>query len=100
MLYEAREALDDVEKIARNKHSATSTGTQQPCDLSPVFRLLKQMQKHATANDSVACGLRETIEHIFSVGLRLKGLNLDGNSGKTNRSLTSSSVYQNYSRQQ
>ena len=82
MLYEAREALDDVEKIVHNKHSAASTGTQQPCDLSPVFRLMKQMQMHTTAKDSVACGLRETIEQLFSVDLRLKGLNLDRNPRK------------------
>ena len=54
MLFESREALDDVEKICRNKHSAAATGTQQPCDLSPIFRLLKEMQKRVTAKDDVA----------------------------------------------
>mmetsp|Transcript_11132 Transcript_11132/g.23782 ORF Transcript_11132/g.23782 Transcript_11132/m.23782 type:complete len:92 (+) Transcript_11132:1069-1344(+) len=44
LLFEAREALDDAEKIYRNKHSAVATGTQQPCDLSPVVRLLKHLQ--------------------------------------------------------
>jgi len=37
MIDEAREAMDDAEKTVRNKHSAASTGTQQPCDLVPLF---------------------------------------------------------------
>ena len=57
MLYEAREALDDAERICRNKHAAAATGTQQPCDLSPVFQLLRQPQKILTARDDNACGL-------------------------------------------
>ena len=71
--------IDDAKKIVRNKHSAASTGTQQPCDLAPIFRLLKQLQKLTTAKESVACGLRETLDEYFSVHLRRKGLNLDGN---------------------
>jgi len=45
MLNEAYEAWEDAEKIVQSKHAAASTGTYQPCDLSSVFRLLKQMQK-------------------------------------------------------
>ena len=67
MLFEAREALDDAEKIVRNKHSASATGTQQPCDLSPVFRLLKFVQEKATAKGDLAVGLRQTIDDLFSV---------------------------------
>ena len=82
MLFESREALDDVEKICRNKHSAAATGTQQPCDLSPIFRLLKEMQKRVTAKDDVACGLKGDIKEMFAVHLRAKGLNLDDNQRK------------------
>jgi len=82
LLMEAREALDEAEKIVRNKHSAAATGTQQPCDLSPVFRLLKQLQKITTSKDDVIVGLRETIEELFAVDLRRHGLNLDSNPRK------------------
>ena len=75
MIDEAREALDDADKICRNKHSAASTGTQQPCDLSPVFKLLKQLQKRLTAKDDNACGLSQRISELFDVDLRSKGLN-------------------------
>ena len=79
MIFEAREALDDAERIIRNKHSAAATGTQQPCDLSPVFRLLKQMNVKCTAKNDIACGLKQDILDLFHVQLRAKGLNLDGN---------------------
>ena len=59
-----------------------TTGTQQPCDLSPVFRLLKYLQRHSTAKDDTACVLSTTIEEYFSNHLRAKGLNLDGNPRK------------------
>ena len=82
MLFEAREALDNAEKICRNKHAAAATGTQQPCDLSPVFKLLKYIQKNTTAKDDMACGLKETLNEYFSNHLRRMGLNLDGNPRK------------------
>ena len=37
MLFEAREVVDVVIRIICCKHAATATGTQEPCDLSPVF---------------------------------------------------------------
>ena len=82
MLYEAREATDETHRIVRNKHSAAATGTQQPCDLSPVFRTLRQLQKNATAVNDNACGLAEDISELFAVHLREHGLNLDGNRRK------------------
>ncbi len=82
MIDEAREALDEAEKICRNKHSAASTGRQQPADLSPVFKLIKAFQLNATAKDDVACGLSQTIDEYFSTILRAGGLNLDGNPRK------------------
>ena len=82
MLYEAREALDLAGRICRNKHSAAATGTQQPCDLSSVFRTLRQIQKTMTAKDDNACGLAEDIRDLFAFQLRAKGLNLDGNRRK------------------
>jgi hypothetical protein len=82
MLFEAREALDDAERIIRNKHSAAATGTQQPCDLSPVFRLLKQLQLKSTAKDYVDVGLIDDIHNLFAVQLRKDGLNLGGNPRK------------------
>ena len=77
MLYEERAATDDAERIVRNKHSAAATGTQQPCDLAPIFRILRQLQSMTTAVDDTACGLAEYIKQLF-VDLRGKGLNLDG----------------------
>lgn len=82
LVYEAREALDEAENIIRNKHASASTGRQQPCDLSPVFRLLKLFQRDTTAKDDVACGLAETIDEYFANILRAGGLNLDGNPRK------------------
>ena len=82
MLYKACEALDISERLCRNKHSAAATGTQQPCDLSAVFRLLRQLQKLTTARDDNACGLAEDIDELFGKHLREKGLNLDGNRKK------------------
>lgn len=76
MLYETRESLDKAERIIRNKHSAAATGTQQPCDLSPVFRLLKAMQARVTMKDEVAVGLRDDIEELFAIHLAQKGLKL------------------------
>ena len=82
MLFEAREAIDIAERILRNKHSAAATGTQQPCDLSPVFRLLKFMQARATAKDVVTTGLCNTIDELFAHDLCRCGLNLDRNPRK------------------
>ena len=62
--------------------SAAATGIQQPCDLSPVFRLLRQLQKITTARDDNACGLAEDIDDLFGKHLGEKGLNLDGNRPK------------------
>ena len=82
MLFESRAALDLAEKIIRNKHAAAATGTQQPCDLSPVFRLLKKLELTTTADDDRAVGLSQTIDKLFAVTLRKLGLNLDGNPKK------------------
>jgi hypothetical protein len=82
MLYEAREAVDVTDRVIRNKHAAAATGTQQPCDLSPIFRLLKFMQKRTTAKNVVAVGLGKVIHDLFAFQLRAKGLNLDRNPRK------------------
>ena len=65
MLYEAHEVLDDAKQICRNKHAAAATGTQQLCDLSLVFWLLRQLQKISTAKDDNVCGLAEDIDELF-----------------------------------
>ena len=62
--------------------AAATTGTQQPCDLSPVFRLLKKLELMTTADDDRAVGLSQTIDKLFAVTLRKLGLNLDGNPKK------------------
>ena len=77
MLYEAREALDTAERICRNKHSAAATGTQQPCDLAPVFRILKLLQSKTTAKNDRAVGLAQTLEDLFANALRDGGLTLN-----------------------
>ena len=82
MIYEAREALEEAKLICRNKHATAATGSQQPCDLSPVFCLLRQLQKMTTTKYDVACGLSEDIHELFAVHLRAKGLNLDENCRK------------------
>ena len=55
MAYKAHGLLDGAERIYRNKHAAADTGTQQPCDLSLVFWLLRQLQKILTERDANAC---------------------------------------------
>ena len=82
MCFEARQAMDETERICRNKHSAAATGTQQPCDLSPVFRLLRHLQNNSTAVGDNTRGLAQTIDNLFAVLLRRKGLNLNGNRRK------------------
>jgi len=77
MLFEAREALDEYERIVRNKHSAAATGTQQPCDLSPVFRILRRLQNNSTATADTACGLADDIRDLFALHLRTNGLELN-----------------------
>ena len=66
MIFESREALDLALRIICNKHAADATGTQQPCDLLPVFCLLKFIQKHTTAADTVATGLGNAIDELFA----------------------------------
>ena len=84
MLYEAREALNTAQRIIRNKHAAAATGTQQPCDLLPVFRLMKFLQRRITAKNDQLVGLKKTVHDLFAYTLRAKGLNLDGNPRKKN----------------
>ena len=79
MVFEAREAVNEAKQICRNKHSAAATGTQQPCDLSPEFRLLRQKQNSMTARGDNSCGLVDDVRELFAGDLRKKGLNLDGN---------------------
>ncbi|KAL9178336.1 hypothetical protein ACHAXT_001764 [Thalassiosira profunda] len=79
MLYEAYEAMDIAENIVRNKHSASATGTQQPCDLSPIFKLLKLVASRTSATQFASLGLDAEIDTLFAETLRAKGLNLDGN---------------------
>ena len=66
MMFEAREALDEAKQICRNKHSAAATGTQQPCDLSPVFRILRQKQNSMTARGDNTVGLADKIRDLFA----------------------------------
>ena len=83
MLYESREAANLANRIIRNKHAASSTGTQQPCDLSPVFCLRKKYQQRSTAKNDRVSDLRTIVLELFS-GKELldKGLNLNTNRGK------------------
>ena len=83
MLYESREAEDLADRIIRNKHAASLTGTQQPCGLSPVFRLMKKYQQRNTPKNDQVSGLKQITLNLFSE-LRGKGLNINGNRGKKN----------------
>ena len=82
MMSDARAALDNTEWIIKNKHSASSTGTQQPCNMSPVFFLLKYLQAQTTAQNDTTVGLADTIHNLFVFQLRSGGLNLDRNPQK------------------
>lgn len=79
ILFQSRETEDEKERICRNKQSAAATGTQQLCDLAPIFRILRKTANTVTVKDDIACGLADTIQTLFSTKLRKKGLNLDGN---------------------
>jgi hypothetical protein len=50
-----QQLLDKELKICDGKQAGGATGTQQPCDLSPVFRLLKQMEKQSKSEDMMPC---------------------------------------------
>ena len=79
MLFMACEALENTKCILWNKKSASLTGTQQPCDLSTVFHLLKALQERTIAWNDTEIGLAETIRNLFAFQLRANGLNLDRN---------------------
>ena len=66
ILFESREAEDEKKRICRNKHSATATGTQQPADLSPIFRILKKVASMVPAKGDSVVGLATTIQHFFT----------------------------------
>ena len=66
-----------TERICRNKHSAAATGTYQPCDLPPVFHILKMLQQNSTAKNDKAIGLAQTIKDLFAKNLHSSGLNLN-----------------------
>ena len=53
MIFEACKALDNSECIIWNKHLVSLAGTQQPCDMSPVFCLLKNLQEQTTARNDM-----------------------------------------------
>ena len=78
MLFESREAEDEKERICRNKHSAAATGTQQPADLSPIFRIFKKVASTFTVKEDSAVVLATTIHYLFTT-LKKQGLNLNGN---------------------
>jgi len=84
MLFEANEALDEAEKIVRNKHPAAGTAVFQPADKCPVFKLLKHVSARTTSKNVTATAFKDAIKEMINVTLRAKGLNLDGNVGKKN----------------
>ena len=63
LMFEACSALDEAERIIRNKHTAGATGRQQPCNLGPLFRLMKDLARRLSGQDSMAY---ELIERIMS----------------------------------
>ena len=73
MMFKAREALDKSECIIQNKHLVPSTVTQQPCDLSPVFRLLKYLHAQTTARNDTIVGVVNTIHDLFAFQLSSSG---------------------------
>ena len=74
--------MDEAERIIRNKHPASGTGTTQPADLTPVFKLIKALQKKLDGKESMSKKLIEMLKNLFNVELRKEGLNLDGNPRK------------------
>lgn len=38
--------LTNIDNLIHCKHSAGATGVQQPCDLSPIFRILKALERN------------------------------------------------------
>ena len=82
LVFEAREAIDEAERIIRNKHPASGTGTTQPADLTPVFKLLKAIQRKLDGKESLNKKLIEMLHNLFNVELKKDGLNLDGNPRK------------------
>ena len=100
MLFEAQEALDEVEQIIYNKYSAVATVTQQPCDLAAAFHILIQIHKKVPEKDDIACCLAQDIDEPFAVHLRIKGLNLDSNPGEKKSLVTFCFAFRNCWNQQ
>ena len=82
MLVEANEALDEAEKIVRNKHPAAGTAIFQPADKCKVFKLLKFVSARTTSTNVTATAFKDSITNLINVDWRREGLNLDGNIGK------------------
>lgn len=66
IIQESQQELDVEGKITSNKHSAARSGTEQPCDLSPVFRIIKALQKVTTAMNDPPLGLKGTFVKLFT----------------------------------
>ena len=79
MMFEAREALDEARRMCRNTHSAAATGTRQPCDVSPVFRVSRKPQSSRTARGDTVVGRADKIRDLLAGELWAKGRTLDGN---------------------
>jgi hypothetical protein len=64
-------------KITANKQSAARSATEQAADLSPIFKILHNLQKTTTSKDvkSGDCPYKDRILYIFSLA-RQQGLDL------------------------
>ena len=79
---ELTQEAEAILKIVTNKHHAAATGTQQPCDLSVIFRVLNALEKQGLIPAGVTGALRTRLAASFkslsdSGVLRLKAKKLD-----------------------
>ena len=62
---EEQQIHDEKMKIITNKHSASRTAVEQPCDLCPCFMSFRQISKSITRSDIPAVGLQKKIKDKF-----------------------------------
>ena len=70
---EQQQEMDSELKISSNKHSASRTAVEQPCDISPCFRSFRKLANGTSRDDVPAVGLQKKVKIKFAE-LKQKGI--------------------------
>jgi len=67
IITELTQEAEAIMKVVTNKHHAAATGTQQPCDLASIFRLLNTLEKRGCIPAGTSMALRARLASSFKV---------------------------------